>query len=77
MTNEFELQELNGIVGLLAKRLDSTREKLQSRIEDVENNFKPLDEPITELTKSDDIEAMKAKINQLIKELNRMFLSAD
>jgi len=57
--------------------LAKTRSEIMARLEDVENNMKPMDEPIGKLTPSEDLEAVKGKVNQLIDELNRVLLSAD
>ena len=47
------------------------------RIEDIENILNSILVPIAQLTESDDLEAVKAKVNEIIKELNKVFLSRD
>ena len=57
--------------------LAKTRSEIMARLEDIENTLAPMDEPIGKLTPSEDLEAVKGKVNQLIDELNRVLLSAD
>jgi hypothetical protein len=66
MINEFLLAEEAETAKVLEKRKDEFVQELQRRVEDLEINSPTLDEPITKLTNSDDLEAVKMTVNHII-----------
>ncbi len=84
--NEFELQEKESTKVVVAQRVDEIKRKLNfdkeqddvtesgevlNRLDSLEHNALNFPSALTPLTPSDDLEAVKAMLNQIIEVINK------
>jgi len=73
--NEFQEAEQVALDATIKRKKDEIKEELGAlltRLEDVEHNQIALEETIKELTPSDDLEAVKMRLNQVISTINKL-----
>lgn len=71
MISEFESAQRKAIQDIIKNKRGKKVEEAKTRIEDVEDNLNPLNEEIVKLVPSDDLEAVKAIVNQIVDILSR------